>query len=458
MILDKDGKPIPPSQHESDPGISGGWIQSSGLAQGLGPDASLRYSVSRQTARRRARLLFFTNHLIEGALNVVHSFLVGENFTWGEVYDRALLEVTEDWAALNDLTALVDRFHTEFMLDGESAALLPQPSQDPGRDRPSRLALADVDLGVELDFDTARGVYGIRVSGLEGTFEPDRFVWTAHQSMYNDPRGFPVIMRALDPAASYVNLLNHRLRLHDIQSRLNAVYTALVDFGSGHDSALKQHQAKAAIFGVLPRDGGVLTLAKDKASGQAEDMRFLEPRTGASDASDDARLFRLAVAVSFGIPEHWLGEGGGVTRTTAEAMGEPAKRLLARRQAVLRGWLDSVMRREARRRLGENYRPWVQRAEVRDNGLTRVMRRTRVPLERYYWPWQFPSVEVQSLEAQVRQAEFLLDRQIASRQTIAGRMGIDYALERELMQADQGNNPTTPPPPPSPNDPQGGSR
>ena len=350
LILGPDGRPIQQTRQEFN--INGGWVLTGGIGQTPMADVGPIYGVNRQLERRKARIAFFTNHVIEGAINVLHAFTFGDQFSYGEIEDQTIKEITEDFLSANNFEVLVERWGTEFLVDGENATLFPLSEDDPGRNVPAMISFADVDRSLALEADALHGVTSIRVGGVEGLFTPERFVWTAHQALWNDPRGWPVIMRAVDPAVAYVNLLNHRLRVHDLQARINAVYTALVDYSQGSTEAEKQHKRKSDMYGFVPKDGAVVTLAKDRETGQAETLEFTNPGRGALDAEKDARLLRLAVAVAIGIPEHYLGEGGNVNKSTSEAMGEPAKRAFSRRQSVARSWLDRMLRLEVKRRLG----------------------------------------------------------------------------------------------------------
>ncbi len=89
---------------------------------------------------------------------------------------------------------------------------------------------------------------------------------------------------------------------------------------------------------VMPKDGGVYV---------HNDSETLEPKTPelqAQDTSVGARLLRNHMLGGASIPEHWFGGGGDVNRSTADSMGDPAFKVLAMRQRVLKHILESMGR------------------------------------------------------------------------------------------------------------------
>lgn len=77
------------------------------------------------------------------------------------------------------------------------------------------------------------------------------------------------------------------------------------------------------------------------------DSEKLEPKVpdlSAADTSSGARLLRNHMLGGATIPEHWFGGGGDVNRAAAAEMGEPAFKVLAMRQRVLKHILESIGR------------------------------------------------------------------------------------------------------------------
>lgn len=425
MILDQYGAPL--TSAATEPGLRGGWVLTGGLGRAT-PQGASAYGVDRRTERRKSRVAYFLNPVYWGAIQVVQGYVIGDTFTWGDHNDRRVRETVDELAARNDLPDLAERFWTEFMLDGENATVW---IGDLTRDAPARIAFLDVDRGIDLKHAVETGITGIDAE--RETWEGGEFVWSAWDALYNDPRGWPVARHAVDSCVAYVNLLNARLRQQELQGRLNAVYKALI-YGRNPEAKLAEQKAKAAVYGNVPKDGAVVTLAKDPETGMSEELEFLDPGRGASDAASDARLLRLVTASVIGVPEHYMGEGGNVTRTTADSMGDPARRALLRRQAVVRSWLDRTIRAELVRRHGEQQTYQVRRVEVSDDGRARKVSTKRVPASQVEVPWAFPDLTSDDVVALTRLVDMAVSRRLMSMQTARARLGMDPALEAERLQ------------------------
>jgi hypothetical protein len=448
-LFDAYGRPLQASHTTNPPHIRGGWQVASGEESSTSLFLSSAHGLRRSDERKKARVAYFLNPLLYAGVNVIVSYVVSDAFSYGDLDDKtAQLALDEFWPA-NDLGSLTERMFIEHLLDGETATVFDK-QQTSQRDAPGLIGLADVDRGVEVESRITGGVTSIQVANEEGRLEPyqqGEFVWLAHDALYNDPRGWPVVMRAIDPCLAYVGLLNHRLRAWEIQGRLNAVYKALVDTSTS-DGGLAQHKAKAEIYGKIPRNGAVVTLAMDSQTGRSEELTFPEVGKGAGDASNDARLIRLLAAAALDLPEHYLGEGGNVTRTTADSMGDPARRGFLRRQAFVRTWGNEVFRRELKRRFGPERRYIKRIVKVRDDGLTRVVSRKRVPAEQVEVPWVFPSLSTDDIIGLTKKVETAHRLGLASRQTLSGELGYDPSIEQERMQneASAGASPGRQPP------------
>lgn len=442
-LVDPSGEPLQ-SSTIIDPSLRGGWILSGGIGTGqdIAPDVGI-YGVSRNLERRKSRIAWFLNPVYWSAIEVMAGYVVGDTFTWGDHEDRRIRESLDEWAALNDLPSLVERFWTEFTVDGENATVW---VGDLRPNEPGQVAFLDVDT-LSMDATVTRGV--TRVSAPVGGNEKEEwfqgeFIWSAWQPVYNDPRGWPMAMRAVDACLAYVDLLNSRVKAQRLNGRINAVYKALVNTATP-DGGLEQQRQKAAIYGQVPRDGAVLTLAKDRITGESEELDFLDLGRGASEAADDARLLRLVVAQVIGVPEHYLGEGGGVTRTTADAMGDPARKSFSKRQAKLRSWLDRMYRAELVRRFGPNQTYFRTRYRVTDNGRSRVRERVKVPVGQVEIPWSLPNLTSDQLSEITRMVDVAVSRRVMSMQTARSKFGLDPAVEWERIRIEttEGDVPPT---------------
>ena len=66
---------------------------------------------------------------------------------------------------------------------------------------------------------------------------------------------------------------------------------------------------------------------------QKETWVALAPKINSAEVEQVAKIIKMLILGSFGIPEHWFGEGGDVNRSTAAEMGGPIHRKLKRKQA-----------------------------------------------------------------------------------------------------------------------------
>jgi hypothetical protein len=423
----------------SDPELRGGWMQGgnlNGLAARTGLDSETMEfnNLDLDKERKNARLYFHFNFLISGALEMVHSFVIGDKFTYGDIHDEQVRDILEDFWIANDFQTLAERFFMEFLVDGENATVFPTGKTN--KKQPALIGFPDVVNGLTPTINKfTRKFETLKFNDIDTTFTPDNCIWTSHRSYWNSFRGAPVIMPALDPAVAYIELLNHRIRVHELQGRLNAVYKAFVDFSKTPKDAMQQQQAKAAIFGRIPRHGGIITLAKNVKTGDSEEMDFLQSGKGAGDGEKDAKILALGVATALGIPLTWVWTGDSANRASADSMTEPAKRTLGKRQGQLRVWLDKVLRMEVIRRLGKGYAVKTITRKSSDDGLTSVVTNTTIPIERYFFPWSFPSLEMRDLAQTIAKVNISSRLNLASPQTLSAELGYDYSLELELLMA-----------------------
>lgn len=417
-----------------DPGIKGGWIEAGGMDK---PRSSvsqiLGLDLNRDVERKSARTAYMVNPILAGAVELIHSFVMGEEIAYGETADKKVNTAVEDFWFANDIDYMADRYFKEFLLDGENLTLFPKGLE--GREEAARIGFYDVDEHLVIETEPGLPhipskvkVKGGLNNGEEVTYDNTEFTWTAHDALWNDPRGWPVIMRAVGPALAYVGFANTRLRIHDLQARINAVYYA---YASDEVDLAK----KAATYTNLPSTGKVLTLHK-LPTGEKEEFEFLETRTNATDSAADGRLIRLILAVALNLPEHYLGEGGEVNRSTADAMGAPAKKAFQRKQKWVKRWLNTIFRREMVRRYGPNARYTVKKYKVSEKGGGVDVSTSRVPIERFEFAWLFPEINDEDAMGLVRKVQLAAEFKLASRQTLSGELGYDYAAELERIPRD----------------------
>ncbi|GAA5438345.1 hypothetical protein M8445_16965 (plasmid) [Deinococcus aquaticus] len=405
-----------------------------------------RYGFTRAFARQTCRTVYAINGLFQVAVDLAAAFLVGDAIRYGTLADKGLQQIMEDFWMANGLEHVISsRMINEWMLDGEQAIVFPTGADAPGADAPAIIGMLDVDhAGFRLDANTSRGATPsdmaerLQLELTQGnplTWERGEFVWNAHNAFWNDPRGYPISLGAADFAIAYVNMMNMRLNVHQLQQRILAVYKAFLDPNGKDadgvpDGGVHGWRMKGMGFRVLPEQGGVIQLVHQpgytdrdgvKYDGVNESLDFMRPAQGAADAAQDMKLIMRMVGLAIGgMPEHYFGEGGGATRTTAESMGLPSIRLANKRQAAFRHTITRMLRAEAVRRGGRDRKWQVAKGS-----------RRRVPIDLIEFPIEFPEIREESLETIIRRAEFAAANGYASAQTLTSDIGFDAAREKD---------------------------
>lgn len=439
MLYGPDGEPLMEGESpNTETSMWTGWRE--GTLDGHLTTQSRIYGVNRDDVRLKCRTAFFTNPLFGALVEIAVALLIGDTFTYAEPnLDKVARDALAEFWDLNDLGHLMSsRLVAEYLLDGELCAVF--PLEDIG-DQPAHVAHLDVDRRVDVQATITDGVTRVTTTDLNNTpihWERGSFVWTAHNALWNDPRGWPVAMRAVKPADAYVQLLQHRLNTHDLQGRILGVQTVFVDRKDPRSK--EQYQQKASAYRRLPKKGGMLTLAKvladDGKTVISDDINFMTPAAGSANAQQDGRAFvRLAALAVLGLPEHYAGEGGTVTRTTADSMTLPAIRSVLRIHAALRSHLDRMYRTELKRRYGPDRRYTSTTWDISKDGKTRVKRTRRVLADQIEVPWVFPQITRETLDELIRLAEAAARNNWASPQTLSGRLGFDPAEEDDRMAA-----------------------
>ena len=95
-------------------------------------------------------------------------------------------------------------------------------------------------------------------------------------------------------------------------------------------------QRAAELNANPPKPGSVLV------TDEGEDWGILTPQLDAFDASLDGDALKTMIAAGIGFPMHWLAEGESSTRTTAEAAGTPAFKVLTDLQNTFLDMLVSL--------------------------------------------------------------------------------------------------------------------
>lgn len=466
-ILDQYGNPIREahlstgSMFAPEPDRNPGWVDYTPLGRRV-PDRF--YGQTDGYARRSCNALYSTNGLFYAAVEIAASMLVGDEVSYGTVYDEGLQTIIEEfWAANTFDELLAERMVFDLFLDGEICAVWANGEHAGPRDLPARLAFLDPDtdtFGVKAD--TRYGatpsdmVYevGLYPFGQAArTWQQGEFVWAATRGgRKNNPRGRPWAYASAEAAIAHINLLNLRLNVHEMQQRLLAVYHALFD--PNVPDAEAKYRRKTAAFRGVPRDGTVVPMLvrpgyTDTRTGVKYDevretLEFLQPAKGAADAAQDMRhALRLVGLTMGGLPEHWMGEGGNANRATAGQMGDPLVHIGKRRQKLLRSVLQRMFMTEAMRRLGPDAKVQLKK------------RGRKVPLRAVDLPFNFPVLRAENLDLIIKRVQLGLTHGILSNQGAQSDLGYDSALERDRLDAQASDGKSQPPPAGQPNAEQG---
>lgn len=449
VILDQYGKPLRAQASTfSLPTLPSprGWVNS--LSDDRIGEVGFSQELNLQAARQAARLSYFTNSLFYGAISTIVSYLIGKDLTYSDdLADRRAADALEQFWALNSFDWMAERFAIEYLLDGENASVF--STDEPQRGVLQRFGFLDINKLTNLKADTFEGVTELETTDDRNapvTYRRDRleFVWSAADALYNRARGFPISFRAVGPALAYINLINSRLRINDLQGRINAVYHALINTAT-EDGGAAEMARKSNLYNTIPKDGAVVTLFKDLTTGQQEELRLVRPETGASDADTDARMIKLLFAVALNLPMHWLSDGENANRATSENMAAPTQRALLRRQETVRAWANAVFRLSLKRMYGPTQLYIVKRVRYLDGNRTRVVERRRVTADLLEIPLHFPQVQLEDMDAIIKKVDSLARLELASKGTLASQLGVDYALETERMQTESGGRGPQPP-------------
>lgn len=372
------------------------------------------------TEERRA---YRDEPLLTAAVNTSLDLALGTGVTYGQLDDPAAMLALEEWYSLNDLETYSRVILQQYLLDGEILGLL---ALNGSRTEPAWLNLWDTrQSGVTLNLrdGNPRIIDSVTVAGR--TVQPEGFAWRAHDPLWNTQRGTSLVRAAVEPACEYTRLMRLRVRAHEIRGRLNAVYYALA-------KDAKELERKAARYKNLPRHGNVVTLQMSP-EGQSEKLELLSTRTDAADAESDVRALVRTVAMTLGLPEHFLAIGDTGNRATADAMAEPMIRRTEGLQTLVTGFLKELFRKELIRRYGPDRTYRVELIET--EGLTRTRVTRFVTADQLEIPFTLPPVrsdDGQDLAA----VTFALGERLISRQTATEALGYDPALEAERLAGD----------------------
>lgn len=385
----------------------------------------------------RVREAFDTTPLMAATVNTVSDLVLGDGVTYGEMDDPTAYQALEEWFNLNKVDELSKEMLRDWLLDG---VLLPVIAEDAARNAAAWVNLWDTvkhPVELKLERGNPRNVVGIRLPrDQRQDVKADYFALRRNTPARKDATqgtagklGVSPLGPAVNPAVAHARLLELRLRLHEIRGRLNAVYYA---FANSPDEL----RAAAERFRNMPRDGRLVTLWRDRQTGQSEQLELLTAKAEGADAEADIRAYVRAVAMVAGIPEHYLAIGDTGNRATAESMTEPMLRRMEGLQNLIVGVLTELFRKELKRRFGPDQ--VYQQTIVEVDGLKRNKRTVTVTADKLTVPFTAPPIR--QTQTDLNRVTTALDKGLISKQTATSELGFDPALEAELMSAEAGGD------------------
>jgi hypothetical protein len=284
--------------------------------------------------------LYQANPLGHRLTELIRDFVVGDGITY-TVKNPWVRDVVEEfWTDdQNSLDQRNDQFALELGLYGE---LLPEAFVG---DVSGYVRLGYVDPGQIKRIETVQGnplvrdVVWIREKGAgvkgrplqvvrdrgKGVLEGDVFCWQVN-SVSNATRGWPDLLHVADWLDAFDQML------WEMVERARLARTFIWDvLLKGQEQG--QVDAWLAKNGTAPKGGSV------RAHNEQVEWKAVAPELGSFESAQEAETIMQHIAAGSGIPKHWLSSSADTNRATAQEMGAPTIKHLARRQ---RYYLDCL--------------------------------------------------------------------------------------------------------------------
>lgn len=288
--------------------------------------------------------LYQSNPLGHRLTELIRDFVVGDGITFTVRNPFVRDVVAEFWTdGLNKLDQRNDQFALELGLYGE---LLPEAFVG---DVSGFTRLGYVDPGQVKRITTVEGnplvldVVWIREKGYgvsgrplkvvrdrgKGVLEGDVFVWQVN-SVSNATRGWPDLLHVADWLDAFDQVL------WEMVERARLARTFIWDVTLKGDQV--DIDAWLAKHGSPPKSGSV------RAHNDGVEWNAVAPELGSFETAAEAEVVMQHIAAGAGLPKHWLSSSADVNRATAQEMGAPTIRHLARRQRYYLDCLGEMIR------------------------------------------------------------------------------------------------------------------
>ena len=319
------------------------------------------YSVRAENARNKCRRAYTTpNPIFEAAIAVKLAYTIGEKAGVGRFDDKLANKQVKSFLSKNEFSALIrDRLVAEMFIDGEIHWIFDKEfEQDLTEDVPPVPfgGIVNSHKVPKVVGNPIRGINEITVAQTPTRDEPnpsdqeyklgDFASWT-YKANFGELRGYPPFAGACQIADGMVEFINGRLRINNIQSRLNMLQTHLIWPKTERNKLTIPQQKSACVNNMLsiPDDGGIIHNFKDGETGHSEETSFLKTDKAAIDASSDFEILRRNFAAAMGLADHMLGWGDSTNRATADTISESVIKNFQLFQVSIKEFLTEIIRK-----------------------------------------------------------------------------------------------------------------
>lgn len=274
----------------------------------------------------------------------------------------------------------------------------------------------------------------------------------------DDTRGLPPFMRIAQSCQHYSDWLFNRIVLNRLKTSyyleeiVDGTPSAVSSQDSNTPSALKTTQSGRVIKRV-PRAGSKITHNK------SIEYKWLSPDVKSDDAKEDGRAIRLAICAGAQIPEFILGDGSQANYASTLVAQNPFVRKVEWFQDFFQTYFEELFGRILARAVKYGFLPatstettmkeWHKHVTV----LRRVKKLFHVTeqfdtegniVEKKPVPTktgvdiQWPNLVTQNLLQDTQAYQLHQAMEIASRETLAQKLGYDFEEEKRKMKSEEG--------------------
>ncbi|MDA8140391.1 MAG: hypothetical protein M0036_17225 [Desulfobacteraceae bacterium] len=163
---------------------------------------------------------------------------------------------------------------------------------------------------------------------LRDSFSDGKCFFFTINALTNEMRGTSDLFTVADHLDNYEQFL---FDSGDKHARFNSFFYDITVTGADE----KKLATERANY-EPPKNGGAF-IHNEKVTAQA-----VNPDFKSEDSQQAARLHRNHILGSLGLPEHWFGGGGDVNRATAAEMDGPARKIIEKRQELVKNMLERM--------------------------------------------------------------------------------------------------------------------